>query len=233
MPKSFLGHIWIGPNPAPVEWMATWRTAHPNWRYKLFDNAYLLSRRFRNQRLIHEYFRRKQYAGVADLMRYEILFEYGGFLPEADSICVNPVDALFTEPRAYTVYEYPNGKTGLVSPILASNPRNPFLKLIIDTLSSVAPSDLNRPWNSTGNGFLKRLIRKHRPDLTIFPSHYFIPEHYKGNIYDGPDTIYARQFWGSTKASYPHSRNRGPQPPEDVDAEHERLMHLISAQDAI
>ena len=64
-----LGHIWIGPQPAPLEWMDTWKAAHPGWDYTLYDNAYLTGRRFRNQPLINEYFRRAEYAGVADLMR--------------------------------------------------------------------------------------------------------------------------------------------------------------------
>ncbi|MCX8510086.1 MAG: glycosyltransferase, partial [Rhodobacteraceae bacterium] len=122
-----IGHIWIGPHTAPTEWMESWRVAHPGWTYQLFDNDYLLGRQFRNQRLINEYFRRKKYAGVSDLMRYEILYEQGGFLPEADSICLHPVDTLFTEARAYSVYEFPQGRTGMFSPFLACEPENPVV----------------------------------------------------------------------------------------------------------
>lgn len=202
-----LGHIWIGPHPAPEEWMASWRQAHPGWSYRLYDNDYLCGRRFRNQAQINAYFRRGKYAGVADLMRYEILHEEGGFLPEADSVCLHPVDELFTEDRAYTVYELPEGRTGMMSPFLASNPGNPVIAKVIDRLARLDPDRMGSPWTTTGNGFLKRFFRANealKSEITIFPSHYFIPEHFKGEAYAGPDRIYARQLWGTTLRAYPH-----------------------------
>ena len=30
--------------------------------------------------------------GQADIIRWEILYEYGGFFQDADSICVEPID---------------------------------------------------------------------------------------------------------------------------------------------
>lgn len=201
-----MGHIWIGPHPAPEGWMQSWRDAHPGWDYTLFDNDFLLSRHFRNQPLINEYVRRGKWAGVSDLMRYEILFEQGGFLPEADSICLHPVDALFDDDLVYTVHEYPDGRTGMVSPFLAAPPGHALIGEVIDALSRTRPEDLNDPWHSTGNGFLKRFLAgdpaRHQ-GLRIFPSHYFIPQHYAGGArYDGPDTVFAEQMWGTTTKSY-------------------------------
>lgn len=204
-------HIWIGPFDPPLEWMRTWTDRHENWEYCVYDNDFLVSRTFICQPQIIEYYRRGMYAGVSDLIRYEILYEKGGFIPEADSICVNPVDELFQEERCYTVYEYPEGKTGMVSPFLASNSGNQLIFDVLNKIKEIDPKTLNRPWHSVGNGFLKRFLRKydHKEFLTIFPSHYFIPEHLPKKIfYEGTDKIYARQMWGSTTRSYPHSRGR-------------------------
>lgn len=215
-----IGHIWIGPHPAPTEWMQSWKDAHPGWTYRLYDNDYLCSRRFRNQAQINEYFRRGKYAGVSDLMRYEILFEEGGFLPEADSICLHPVDALLTAPRAYTVHEFPEGRTGMMSPFLASEPGNRVIGRVIEELGRLVPEEMNNPWTTTGNGFLRRFFLANpdlRAEVTVFPSHYFIPEHYKGESYKGPDLVYARQLWGSTLRAYPHSRGRGPLTADEVE----------------
>ena len=79
---------------------------HQDWDYQLFDNSYLSSRRWRCEAQIAEYMKHRQYAGVSDLMRYEILLEQGGFLPEADSICLRSVDELFVLPSLYTAYEH-------------------------------------------------------------------------------------------------------------------------------
>jgi mannosyltransferase OCH1-like enzyme len=226
-----MGHIWIGPHPAPEEWMATWRQAHPAWAYRLFDNDYLCNRRFRNQAHINAYFRRGKYAGVADLMRYEILFEEGGFLPEADSICLHQVDELFTEARAYTVYEMPEGRSGMMSPFLASNPGNPVIGKVIDKLSKLDPDAMGMPWTTTGNGFLRRFFQANKAllsDITVFPSHYFIPEHHNGDAYSGPDRIYARQFWGTTLRVYPHRKAERPMSKEEVEARREEVMARLA-----
>jgi hypothetical protein len=64
-----LGHIWVGGGPAPIDWMQTWRDLHPDWTCTLFGNDYLTGRRWRNQALINEYFNRRRFEGVSDLMR--------------------------------------------------------------------------------------------------------------------------------------------------------------------
>ena len=51
-------------------------------------------------------------------MRYEILLEQGGFLPEADSICLRNVDELFVLPSLYTAYEHETKRPALREPFL-------------------------------------------------------------------------------------------------------------------
>jgi hypothetical protein len=36
----------------------------------------------------------------------------------------------------------------------------------------------------------------------VLPSHYFIPEHFSGQRYEGSGLIFARQEWASTRGSY-------------------------------
>jgi hypothetical protein len=207
MIPKVMRHIWIGPFPPPQEWLQTWIDAHPTWRYELIDNAYITSRRFRNQAHINAYFRRGKFAGVSDLIRYEILAESGGFIAEADSICLHPVDELVQEPRAYSVYEHQGGALGMISPFLACEAGNPVLQAVVAELGRLDPLEMKMPWVTTGNGFLRRFLAKNpalKKETTIFPSHYFIPEHYKGDVYTGSDRIYARQMWATTKRSYPH-----------------------------
>jgi mannosyltransferase OCH1-like enzyme len=198
-----LKHIWIGPNLAPFRWMNTWKEKHPDWQYSVFDNAQLQSRTFHNQHLIDEYMDRKLYAGVADLIRYEILYEAGGFIPEADSVCLLNTDPLWVEDSesCYTVYENEKHRPNYVSPIYACNPKNKFLEIIIEHLHQCPAHKLrNKVYVSTGNLFLAEMIKAHRPRIKIFPSHYFIPSHYTAidEQYTGTDPVYAEQYWGST-----------------------------------
>ena len=197
-----LGHIWIGDGPAPLQWMNTWRVKHPNWEYRLYDNTFLYEFNFKTHHQIKEYLKRRKFAGVADLMRLEILYEWGGFIPGADAICYQNTDELFGNTSLYTIYENEFLRGRLVSPIQAAPPKHPFIGHMIDRLSQIDPNDLDDPWISTGNWFTASMIEELSPEIIIFPSHYFIPVHYTGAIYTGDDKIYAKQLFGSTHRAF-------------------------------
>ncbi|MEM9967896.1 MAG: glycosyltransferase [Pseudomonadota bacterium] len=231
LPKR-LGHIWIGPKPAPVDWMRTWPEKHPDWEYTVYDNDFLTGYPFRLRHLIDEYFWRGLYAGVQDMMRYEILYQFGGFMADADAICLHPVDELLTVPCAYTVYDRPEGhRFRGVCPILACAPGNAFLKKVIDHLATRDPWELRKAEVSTGNRFLMSMIRLLQPspeELQIWPTHYFIPwlKSDPSDYYKGPDRVYAEQKWGTSTFAY----NRAGGPNEEIRTDEEiaeKRTHLL------
>lgn len=209
IPKK-IWQIWIGPKPAPTKWMETWKKHHPDWDYQVFDNDCLDSTDFYNKHLIEKYMTmpdKDGYAGAADLIRYELLYKYGGFMPGADAICLNNTDELWVQDPeyCYTVYENEILRPSFVSPIYACNPNNTFLEIIINDLHKLSPDTLTKKkvYMTTGNAYLPLMIKQYSPKIKIFPSHYFIPQHYStSHYYNGSDKIYAQQFWGSTKNNY-------------------------------
>lgn len=213
LPKR-LGHIWIGPKPAPDRWMQTWPDKHPDWEYTVYDNDFLVGFPFRLRPLINEYWWRGLYAGVQDMMRYEILYAFGGFMADAGAICRHPVDELLTRRQAYTVYDRPeDDRWRGVCPVLACEPGNPFVGAVIDRLASQSPALLRKAEVSTGNRFLMRMIRELAPpegQLAIWPTHYFVPwqKSDPSAHYDGPDKVYAEQQWGTS--FYAYNRADGP-----------------------
>ncbi|GHC62972.1 glycosyltransferase family 32 protein [Limoniibacter endophyticus] len=209
IPKR-LGHIWIGPKTPPSNWMQSWANKHPQWHYHLYDNAYLRDGNFRTRKQIDEYMKRGWYAGAADLLRYEILYKNGGYLAEADSICLHPVDELMLDGGTlYTVYENEFVRGRLVSPIIAATVGNAFLDALLDRLAAVPVSELDHPWKQTGNLFVAQLIEELRPEIVIWPSHTLIPEHYTGVRYSGDGKVYARQLFGETHKAYRFSSPLG------------------------
>ena len=195
--------IWVGPKPAPIQWMHTWRDKHPDWEYTIFTDEMLKSRKWHNQHLIDHYYNTGKFPGVSDLIRYELLYENGGFMPEADMVCLENTEELFTSPanHAYSCYENEKVRKNYIQPIMACNPENAFVKHLIDTLHKLKPNQLHSsPFMSTGNKFLSEQIGNWHHVLTVWPSHYFIPQFYsKGSKrYSGPDKIYADHLWGST-----------------------------------
>jgi len=153
-----------------------------------------------------EYYRRRLFNGVADLIRYEILHKHGGFVPPADAICLNNIDELLTAPEeyCYTVYENEEIRPGYVSPILAASPGNNFIETVVREVERKPYKTLGDVvWKETGNLFMANMIARENPKIRIWPSHYMIPQHYSStNRYSGPDKIYADQMWGTTKGLY-------------------------------
>lgn len=201
MIPKILHHIWIGDKPAPMEWINTWYEKHPQWQFILWGNAEVFGRKWVNQKWVDYYRERQIWHGVADVVRYEILFQYGGFMPGADSICLNPIDELVEDNIAYGVYENEKVRPGLISPLYACPRGDPFANMLIDELSR-KPS-VGAPWRTTGNMFMRDMVAKYPfLPITIWLSYFFNPVHYTGVAYRGRGKIYAKQLWGTTTKKY-------------------------------
>ena len=95
-----LHHIWIGPENPPLKWMQTWRSHNPEWEYVLWNNNSLFKGPiWRNADHMESLYAEKKWSAVADLMRYEILLEQGGFVAPADSICVRSINEFVDDER--------------------------------------------------------------------------------------------------------------------------------------
>lgn len=201
--------FWVGSRPAPMEWINSWKEKNPEWEHKLWGNEEIFGRTWRNQELVDFYREREIWAGVADVVRLEILLENGGFAAGADSICLEPVDELFTDPAfdAYTSYENEVVTGELMSPLLACTQGNKLARALIMMLTVKWENNRDKvglvPWKTTGNLFMMHAVKAlEYPRLKIFPSHYLLPEHHSGVKYQGTDKVYAHHMWGTGKNAY-------------------------------
>lgn len=209
MIPKLMHQIWVGPKPRPVKWLQTWQDQHPDWTYKIWNNNDFQNGKWKNSRHLYMYAANGKWNGVADLMRYEILYRHGGILVAADSICLNPIDELFDDNfKLYTINtgEYEGGprksrNIGSVTPLYAAVPGHWFTKKLIDTLHGKKYLHPN-PVIGTGNRFMQRMLFTWHPEIKVWPMHLFISDHFNGWKYKGSDKVYARHFWGTTKNTY-------------------------------
>lgn len=200
IPK-IIHQLWVGDNKPPEYLGKSWKEKNPEWEYRLWTNADLFGRKWRNQKHIDFYYKRKNWPGVADLMRYEILFENGGFYPGADTECLLPIDELFEDGyELYSVYENEKVRPGYISPIHASVAGNKYLDTIIEELK--AKTEMGKPWQTTGNVYMMKSIERLKPEIKIWPSHFMIPVHFTGEKYTGDGKVYATHLFGTTNKLY-------------------------------
>jgi mannosyltransferase OCH1-like enzyme len=219
MIPKVLHHIWIGPKKPPLKWMNSWREKHPDWEYHLWGNESINSFGFKNIELINEMINNGKYDGASDLMRYEILYKYGGFMPGADCQCLLPIDDLLNC-DAFTVYENEKYDSYLVSPILGSISHHPFLLFIVDYFYNNSKEIIDKiptyfMYELTGNELIGKLIKENNPNVLIYQSNTLIGNHYRYKLgthyeYDfgyyssNPlyNKRYAIQHWGTGRRLY-------------------------------
>lgn len=224
IPK-IIHQLWIGPKTPPNKFMNTWKDKHEKegFEYIRWTEAEMKKRGFHSQ-LTNKINDMNEINGKADILRWELLYEYGGFFVDADAYCVEPVTYLVDKYKAFVGYENeqvrgagwcPAGEYNDVlantHPLIATGtmafpPKHELPRLAIEWIKN---NDISiertgkRAWRTVGPGLLTRLYWEQKwEDITVLPSHLFLPIHATGLTYNGRDKIYANQEWGSTKGTY-------------------------------
>jgi len=211
IPKR-LHQFWIGARPAPSQWMDTWRDAHPQWEYHLWDERAIRRLGLVNAKLFRRLCDIGRYDGASDVARAEILLRYGGVWIDADSECLRPLDgAPFLEagffavrdPVVETAWPVVKELLGDVEYLVAggfmgAEAGHPIMHRYVDALSLVLSrqEELTPTWITVGGILLQRVIGDD-PDAQIVPAWTFFDRNLKGEPVLGGEP-YGRHFWGST-----------------------------------
>jgi hypothetical protein len=205
IPK-IIHQLWIGPKPCPIKLMNTWKDKNPDFEYILWNEQEFIKRNmtFRCQTKIDEI---EEINGKADILRWEILYHYGGVFIDADSICIEPIDDELMNKSSFAGWEQEEIRTGLIATGTMGFPPNS--PLVGDAINWILKNEVSQKktgmqaWKTVGPGLLTRMHNYGNfKDLHIFPSYTFLPIHLTGLEYKGHGKIYAFQAWGSTMKSY-------------------------------
>jgi hypothetical protein len=92
IPK-IIHQLWIGDKPAPNNLMNTWKEKNPEFEYIYWNEEEFKKRniKFKCQDKIDEI---EEICGKVDIMRWELLYKYGGIFIDADSICIESIDEI-------------------------------------------------------------------------------------------------------------------------------------------
>ena len=184
MIPKILHQIWIGPKPAPTNLMKTWKEKHPDFEYILWTEQVIHDRRLQLT-CIDKINMIPEINGKADIIRWEILYQYGGYFVDADSICIEPFDYYFSDKSVFATFENENVRAGLIATgTMGFIPKHPLCLDIINWIQSNDSTQLikdTRAWYSVGPGLLTKMLdtRKYK-DVSIYPSHCFLPIHFTG-----------------------------------------------------
>ena len=188
--------IWIGDESLRPAELNSWGNI------KVHGNDVLASRTWELRDKMRHYANVGELNGVADCMRWELLYELGGIFVDADSEKLRNLPDFINELPAVAAWENEIDRPGLIAcGFLKFNKKDPFIRAIIDYIKA-EPIQGREAWKVVGPLAITETFKKVEPrHLTILSSHFFFPKHWNGKSYQGTYTL-AAQHWKSTKGTY-------------------------------
>lgn len=207
IPK-IIHQIWLGPLEPPQAAMDSWKKKHPEWAYKLWTDENLPD--LQN----YEAFKASDnYPQKSDILRYELLYRFGGIFVDADEYCLKPIDPLFSlieskEAEVFAVHEGNKGLPDLIANgVMGCIEGSEFMKKMIDEVDVDQEGDA---WEIVGPLYLTRMLDVYAPKCEVLPSKTFFPVHHRDKNmrkisaaqFAGDPEVYGIQLWGSTNFAY-------------------------------
>lgn len=189
--------IWIGSKPPPLEWMNTVQEfckTHGH-RYILWGNQEIKQLRLQSYPGILELFmhflqnnEKDKYPAMADILRYVILYEYGGIYIDADTVVLKPdlFDSFLKENNRGIVLGWEKDDESLIANgIILCQQYHFLMKDIIDQLPVFCHANQTKAvWEKTGPGFVTDFYYKtgrfYNGEILIVPRPYFYPVDWHG-----------------------------------------------------
>lgn len=209
MIPKLIHQIWIGPKTPPVEWLMTWPEKNPDFRCTLWNDEAIEKFGLKNKKLYDEFVSKKEYHAAADVARIEIVERFGGVYLDADSECLHRLDGEFMKGSFFAVYDHEvKGHPGRINNgVIGAEAGHPILKMYIEKMGQA--EEVRPAWSTIGGKLFTEcierfLIKQNANDksINILPCWTFWPENHDGRRVEPKGTVYARQYWGTSKNLY-------------------------------
>jgi mannosyltransferase OCH1-like enzyme len=198
IPKK-LHFIWIGDeSKMPIKCIGSWHDKNPDYELKVWGNNEVQSVNWKNRRQLNDMIIKMDWAGASDVMRYEILHEHGGIYIDADSYCVKPLEDWLLDCEAFASWEQEIVRNNLIAnTYIGGVPGAEAWKMCIDAVATKDCTEQKLAWMITGPMLVTDVFFKGQANLTVYPSHFFMPEHHSGYVSKVTGHHFASHLWGS------------------------------------
>ena len=204
--------VWIGnQQQRPTRFIEGWTL--PGWQHKLWTepeiDAFFLEFPD-NADAYRWYYEQKLWHGAVDVLRYELLKQFGGWYIDADERRIaepKEFDALFVDTDFFAVEENQEGL--IANGILAAIPHHPIFEDWSRRISQLPRTNqsLVPAWKNIGCVLLVDIYKDYQakyndPRSKILPQHSFLPVNAQRKRAPVKGILYGEQFWGSTHSLY-------------------------------
>ena len=138
IPKC-LNFIWVGRNEMPNDFkdnIKSWIKNHNKWKIKIWSDFDINPTNFINYNQI---IKSTKMAQKADIMRYEIIYKYGGMYLDTDFKCYKNISSLIDNYELITCngdFECPDKQVCSIG-FFAANKNNDLFKILVDNIKNI------------------------------------------------------------------------------------------------
>jgi inositol phosphorylceramide mannosyltransferase catalytic subunit len=183
IPK-IIHQVWIGSKKVPWKWINSFKEdfikKHPEWKYYLWTDKEVAKLNLVNKT---HYDNEKGYNGKADILRYELLYKFGGIYIDADSYWLGLDLGDLIKQTNYTgffaaIENKEKCNKCLANGVMGSSVNNPIAKYLVDIMNKQYNTHIRDyavvgPWLTVGPYYIDQILYKF--NITVFPDYYFYP----------------------------------------------------------
>jgi inositol phosphorylceramide mannosyltransferase catalytic subunit len=154
--------VWLGPSPLPERerlWIEGWKDMHPGWEHLLWTDHYLPPLRRPDL-----FAAGKNWAQKSDVLRFELMAGIGGVYLDTDMECLQNIEPLLDESRAFLGFEKPGR---IAQGIIGAEPGHPFFESVMSALPEGMPFR-GQNLQETGPDFTGRVFRQYADESPVW-----------------------------------------------------------------
>lgn len=208
--------IWLGSKlqKKQLEFIDSFKKHHPEYEFRVWTDDDIDKHKWFSKRIERLFFLSNTYAEKADILRYDLLFQYGGIYSDTDVLCLKSFDGLLKSGTSFFAgletnqlvkkFDHP---LYIGNCIFGCRKNSPIMKRCLENLQSEKEApDLYLPMR-TGPGHLSRaaLFFLNEENILLFPCSYFYPlPHIRREVEEKLAHSYIRKesycihFWDGT-----------------------------------
>ncbi len=207
MPNKTIHYIWLGGKKKPHvirQCIKSWRKFFPGWDIKEWNESNV---NLDINRYCRQAYDARKYAFASDVLRFDILYRYGGIYFDTDVKVLKSFAPLMEQCDAFSGFENECVAPGLV--LYSKEPNNPLFAQMLKSYEE-------REFLTKANGYdLKTVVQQFTEILiehglvcnntlqtvdgfTVFPKEYFCPADYSGILSNQTDNTYSVHLFAAS-----------------------------------
>lgn len=123
--------IHLGDKPLSsreLKWQQTWKNYNPEWEFIFWDDEKLKTIDIINKKYLDDC---DNYSMKSDILRFDILYQFGGLYIDTDFECLKPLDPFFYDKDFIVCRQNPNGPS-ICGAFFAATQYNSLIKKLLD-----------------------------------------------------------------------------------------------------